>query len=220
MNKSIVNIVLAVSFLVVANVQADLVVNSYTADLVWLNGGTGASFSTVTTSSIDGGVVFSFNVSSVSTNKDVKVDAGEYYLYGLDGMFDTTGLIEGGNPRGAGNNNFWTNQPGPEYTWTHNAAGENGKYGASELPVEMTLLYADRDMTWETFVEWLSASDFAIGYHDQSVDKGGSGFFATGKWTAVQPGDGNSSETPEPATLAIFGLGLVGLALARRRMTK
>jgi len=92
--------------------------------------------------------------------------------------------------------------------WSNNGWAETSKVYTYNLNYD-----------WNDLVAMVTADGFDgyIAAHMQSIGAAGKSI-NEGVFTYV-PSTGDNS-TPEPATLAILGLGLVGLGAARRRMTK
>ena len=94
--------------------------------------------------------------------------------------------------------------------WSNNGWAETSKVYTYNLNYD-----------WNDLVAMVTADGFDgyIAAHMQSIGAAGKSI-NEGVFTYVPSAGGNDNSTPEPATLAILGLGLAGLGMARRRMTK
>jgi len=203
----VVGLALAVAFLVAANVQADLVTSvtdEYVAYFYKYNDNAikddkfNEKAWVLVSQSADGkGATFTIKSELLST--EIKKNDGVLF-WGAKDVFDVsgTGWKQGDSaqydpPFGKAHDFYLT---GTDYT--------------GDLPITFTLGFID-GMDWNTFVTDILYGElsprFALG---SAFGSDGSGWYATGDWAA----------TPEPATLAVLGLGLAGLGVARRRMKK
>ena len=226
MKKStVLSVAFSVLVLVAANVRADFDMVDYDPVTyegnIWKANGGGdiSSFlnATATMNEAGTGVVFSFIQAEGAT---AKVKDGEFYLYNVENIFDasegiftTAGLKTGGNPTGVGGSG-WGN---PNWTATVTPKTGNGFYAQDEATFT---LYFSENGNWDSFAAWLEESTFAIGFHELAMNNGQSAVMVVNDWKLPEDPSTAPTATPEPATLAIIGLGLAGLGFARRRMAK
>jgi hypothetical protein len=109
-----------------------------------------------------------------------------------------------------------------QYDWSN-----NGWTGADNQGTSTGLTFKN-GMDWETFLTIVD--DMVINAHILSINANGNGgyslndakftYYGTdepGQIPPTEPGEpGDSAATPEPATLLLFGLGMVGLGIRRR----
>ena len=213
MQKHFITLTLAIAFLVATNVQAGLVSVS--------DSGNWDKLFTVAITVGDGTVSFDYDgrqgtaerVSANSKYENFPLDQEQPYVLHALSM-----------PLGVGET-----MKGFSLTWTGTPFASNHKYNfLSHANVnDELLLGADRLATAVEAEEGSqyngrvfafegenTFSEFVLSFFDVHVSGG------NGTITFAVYGDKTSSEVPEPATLAMLGLGLVGLGIARRRMKK
>lgn len=171
------------------------------------------------------------HASPVTTNEITISFSGWHWDDGgsLDGNFviqlDATGtpeaLVSADVVTGAGTSNadgdeqpgfaYYYNTPGHDNTVTYSDINAIQKNGAPANEVAMNgSLFLDWQGSQSTDVLYIGDVG---GQYSSEVDPGGSYTPRYINSTVVEP----SSPTPEPATIALAGLGLVGLVAARRK---
>ena len=198
MSKYIVSLVLAVAFLVAANVKAEMVVSSQYTVITGANPDTQGKV-WVEATGTDTGVDFKF-YAEPADSFNLNGSKNIAYIWGSGDVFDTTGLSQGGMSGGGNGNENWWNGGGWEF-----GLGDKPTLD----PVQFTANYAD-GKGWDDF--YAALDNFKLGFH-LGIGKD------SGKIYFLEFGPPENA-TPEPATLALMGLGLAGVAIARRRMKK
>ena len=196
MSKYIIGLTLAVAFLVAANAKAEMVTLAK-SELVWggpLSDGKLWVEATGTATGVD----FTF-YADPAKSFNLNGNKNAAYFYGVDGLFDLSGMSDDYNGMNGAGNGWWAKDG-----WELANAWEKN----SPLPVNFSATYED-GKGWDDF--YAALDNFKLGFHLGSDAKSAGIIF-----TFDQP----PPATPEPATLALMGLGLVGVAIARRRMKK
>ena len=229
--KCLVGLLFAALFLVAANAKADMVTvygnqaefNSNVATSDW-------GFTAVTQRNKDPNGISSWTF-EISNNTD---DAG--------GELKATGFTGDGS-----NANIWS-RLSVDFTLqaTHNKANTFEVIFDGETYIDSFWVNFDPFTSWDAinginFKAWYVDADDNADFKTWSFDQYATeAFFGVAldpeyyltkiQWTIDQTGNngylvtmgfgGEKSATPEPATLAILGMGLAGLGIARRRMKK
>ena len=188
-NNITLTLVFAVAFLVAANVKADTVTFSWDSYF-------GPDYAGITLSATENddatGVNFTFGWDDTMNGK---VHDGRLYFWNQS-VFDANQFqaVDKANYMTGGNV-----EKVPNYY-----IGGLGEENLSPFSFDFFLSYANGD--WDAFIE----NPFTVGVHFQPTKGDSAGIWTTG---IISP----PTSTPEPATLAVLGLGLAGLAAARRR---
>ena len=223
MKNKFVTLALAVTFLIATNVKAELTVSQPSYDTLsfalsgWKDGNAvkkiDDSFGDLSIKD-----AFQFTFSKGEGNAvELTFDFGPVvYEQGLEelvgGVKDTLKFKDFSLVRFVTEDglNIFTPTTVPTNAWS------NGGWAPTTAVLNFTEGY-----DWEKLVETVLADGFNgyVAAHIQSIGNSGMSINEGQFELYFGPGGGETT-TPEPATLAVLGLGLIGLGVARRRMKK
>ena len=179
----------------------------------------------LTANDVGDGVKFTFSLSDGAGIGKGTAQAGEFYFDANPWIFsgagaevllggksvDATLAVSTAEPSGFGT--VWGTT---DHLLTLSLGNGNQGWNFND-GVEFTLFYAD-GFGWDDF---MAADNFMIGFH-LIGDVLKSAGMVSGAWGEFYPGPepGDGASTPEPATLALMGLGLAGVGAAARRRAK